>query len=125
MSNAERLNDETDINKLAERDRFVSETFHLRRPKLKDRNGVIRREFHLRGGKRLGIREPNGGTIIFDSNDVVHDYDESGNLLRRYTLQNPPEGFIVMSIEELNQLSSDENIVCFGKFPIGIDLILH
>jgi hypothetical protein len=59
-------------------------------------------EWHDRGGKKIGVKRPDGFIQIGSSRTVVlGDKDSEGKRISRYVMNKPPKGFTIVSAEEL------------------------
>lgn len=72
-------------------------------------------ERHRRGGEEIGVRRPGDTLELGGTEDVIHDHimslkDPSGPLLSRWRLGNPPEGFTVVTSEELQKIKKQIEI---------------
>jgi len=72
---------------------------------LNDGRGLV---VHSRGGERVGLRFPNGESLLSGREDIVQIFDRQGIATARFTMSEPPEGIALMTQAEMQQVSFEQ-----------------
>jgi hypothetical protein len=98
---------------LAKVDRLITKATHAQCMELEQSSlegeKIPRLHVHMRGGKRIGVKSPDGGLSIMQSKSIFHKYNAEGRLIARYKFGKPPEGYTILSEEDLQRALEKES----------------